>query len=260
VKSPDDLIEQYLDELVAQLTPLGPRRLRQVLAETEAHLWDAVAEAVERGMNERDAQGQAIARFGPVDALVAAEYRSTSRSALTMLRQAVSSLWSLGAIVAVAVGVSGLVAALVRLVFGRTVLIDVAPNTVLLARDCARWLAGDPTAGSCRDAAIADWADEVVGYRVAVGVLGVLALLAYRLLRRRGSLVDVLPRAVSDTVAVTGFAVGALLTLVLGWSAVATAGGHGSGQWFSASIVALIAAVIFSVRLVSDLRQARATD
>ena len=39
MKSPDDLIEQYLDELVAQLMPLGPRRLRQVLAETEAHLW-----------------------------------------------------------------------------------------------------------------------------------------------------------------------------------------------------------------------------
>ena len=101
MKSPDDLIEQYLDELVAELTPLGPRRLRQVLAETEAHLWDAVAVAVEAGMNERDAQGQAIARFGPADALVAAEYRRTSRSALTVLRQAVSSLWLLGAIVAV---------------------------------------------------------------------------------------------------------------------------------------------------------------
>lgn len=92
MKSPDDLIEQYLDELVAQLMPLGPRRLRQVLAETEAHLWDAVAEAVEGGMNELDAQRRAITRFGPVDALVAAEYRSTSTSALTVLRQTVSSL------------------------------------------------------------------------------------------------------------------------------------------------------------------------
>ena len=71
---------------------------------------------------------------------------------------------------------------------------------------------------------------------------------------------DGLPRAVSDTVAVTGFAVGALLTLVLGWNAVVTAAGHGSGQWFSASIVALIAAVIFTVRLVFGLRQATATD
>lgn len=107
---------------------------------------------------------------------------------------------------------------------------------------------------------LADWADEVVGYRVAVGVLAVMALIAYRLLRGRLSLVDGPPRAVSDTVVVTGFAVGALLTLVLGWSAVVTAGGHGSGQWFSASIVALIAVVIFMLRLVSDPRQARATD
>ncbi len=258
--SADDLIEQYLDELVAQLAPLGPRRLRQVLAETEAHLRDAVAEAVAGGMDERDAHAQAIARFGPVDALVAAEYQSKAGSALTVGRQAVSSLWLLGAIAGVAVGVSGLAAALVPLVFGRTFLIDVAPNTVLTATDCARWLAGDPTAGSCRDAAIADWADEVVGYRVAVGVLGVLALIAYRLLRRRGWLADGLPRAVSDTVAVTGFAVGALLTLVLGWNAVATAGGHGSGQWFSATIVALTAAMIFTLRLVSDLRQTRATE
>ncbi len=165
----------------------------------------------------------------------------------------------LGAIAGVAVGVSGLVAALVPLVFGRTFLIDVAPNTVLSATDCARWVAGDPTAGSCRDAATADWADEVVGYRVAVGGLGVLALVGYRLLRRRGWLADGLPRAVNDTVAVTGFAVGALLTLVLGWNAVATAGGHGSGQWFSATIVALTAAMIFTLRLVSDLRQTSAT-
>lgn len=256
--SADDLIEQYLDELVAQLAPLGPRRLRQVLAESEAHLRDAVAEAVAGGMDERDAHAQAIARFGPVDALVAAEYQSKAGSALTVGRQAVSSLWLLGAIAGVAVGVSGLAAALVPLVFGRTFLIDVAPNTVLSATDCARWLAGDPTAGSCRDAAIADWVDEVVGYRVAVGVLGVLALVG--LLRRRGWLADGLPRAVSDTVAVTGFAVGALLTLVLGWNAVATAGGHGSGQWFSATIVALTAAMIFTLRLVSHLRQTRATE
>ncbi len=122
-------------------------------------------------MDERDAQAQAIARFGSVDALIAAEYQSKAGSAWTFARQAVSSMWLLGAIAGVAVGVSGLVAALVPLVFGRRFLIDVAPNTVLSATDCARWLAGDPIAGSCRDAAIADWADEVVGYRIAVGVL-----------------------------------------------------------------------------------------
>ena len=90
----DDLIEEYLDDLVAKLAPLGSRRLRQVLAESEAHLRDAVADAVQSGMSERDAQVHAIAQFGPVDVLVAAEQRVASLSAPSLARQAVRACGS----------------------------------------------------------------------------------------------------------------------------------------------------------------------
>jgi hypothetical protein len=250
-----DLIESYLDELVLALGPLGPRRLRRVLAETEAHLWDAAEDAVRQGMNERDAQAQAIARFGPAPDLAEAERRAgMSGAAAHVLRQAISSGWLLGAIAGLAVGVSGLLAALVRVVFGGPILVDAAPNVVLSASDCARWLAGDPAARTCRDAAVSDWTAEVIGSRLAAGLLGLLAVLAYRRLRRRGWLAEGLPRTVTDTVAATGFAVGALLTLALGCDALLTAGGHGSGQWFSGSAAALAAALIFGWRLLADLR------
>jgi len=135
--------------------------------------------------------------------------------------------------------------------------VDVRPGQVLSAADCARWLAGDPGAVSCHDAAVADWVDEVVGYRLVLGMFGVLALVVLLLLRRRwlprGRWV-MLPATVGDTLAVTLFAIGGLWAVLLGVDAVVVNSGNGSGQWFSAVPVALAALAVFSVRLIHDLR------
>jgi hypothetical protein len=45
-------------------------------------------------------------------------------------------------------------------------------------------------------------------------------------------------------------------TLGLGINAIAVTSGDGSGQWLSAAVVALIAAGVFGVRLIRDLRPA----
>lgn len=247
-------IEEYLDELVVALVPLGPRRLRHVLAETEAHLRDAASEGVRQRLSEREAQEQAVARFGPAAALAEDERRATAPGLREMLGHVISSGWRLGALAGIAVGVSGLLAAVVRVVLGAPFLVDVDPGVVLAPADCARWLAGEPAATSCRDAVLGDWTAEIIGSRLLVGILGLLALLAHRALRRRGWLPAGLPGAVDDGVAVTGFAVGALLTLALGGDALVRAAGHGSGQWFSAAAVSLAAVAIFGRRFVADLR------
>ncbi len=250
-------IELYLDELVVALTPHRPRALRHLLAEAEAHLRDDAAHAVAAGLSPREAETQAVERFGPAADVAAAERSRLVTPLPVVARQLLMTALLLGGIGAVAVGVSGLVAELVRLLAGAQVLVAPRPGTALAAADCARWLAADPGAHTCRDAAVADWVDEVVGYRIAMGALGLVALGAFAWLRRRSpgsSGWTTLPSTVGNTLALTGFAVAGLWTLGLGIDLVVVDSGNGSGQWLSAAPVALVAAAVFGVRLVRDLR------
>lgn len=254
----DSPIENYLDDLVAAMTTRRPRELRNLLAETEAHLRDDAEAAVARGGTPQAAEAQAVASFGPVRELVVAEQRQAT-TLRTVLRQTLSTAVLLGAIGALAVGLSGVLAEVIRLFGGARSLAGVAPDRVLSASDCARWLAANPAAHGCREAAVADWASEAVSYRIAVGVLGALALLAFRWLRRRNlrhERATGLPPAVRDTIAFTLFAVAGVATLGLGVDALVISPGTGAGQWLSAAPVALAAAVIFGRRLVRELRAA----
>jgi hypothetical protein len=136
------------------------------------------------------------------------------------------------------------------------VVVDVAPGRTLSAADCARWLRLDSGAASCRDAAVADWTNEVVWYRIVVGLLGAVALAGYFVIRRRWQHRQqwiTLPSAISNTIAVTLFGAAGIWTLAMGIDAVATASGHGSGQWLSAAPVALAAAAVFAIRLLRDV-------
>lgn len=162
----------------------------------------------------------------------------------------------LGGIGAAAIGLSGVLAAVLRLVAGSRVLAAPAPHQVLSAADCARWLAADPAARTCRAAVTADWANEVIWYRIAIGLLGVVGLLILRFARKRwipNGRWAYLPPAVRDTIAVTLFAIGGVWTLGMGIDAIIVSSGNGSGQWLSAAPVALLAAAVFAVRLIRDI-------
>jgi len=255
----DSPIEAYLDQVVLGLSTRSPRQLRHLLAETEAHLRDDAERAMAQGMSAPEAEAQAVLRFGPARELVAAERARALLPIGELVRRVLSTAWVLGGIGALAVGVSGLIAAVIRVAGGTQALVDVAPDQALSAPDCARWLAADPGAHTCRDAALSDWAAETVYYRIAIGVLGAMALLAFGLLRRRRAHAQrwtTLPSAVSNTIAVTAFGAAGCWTLGLGVSAIVTNSGHGSGQWFSAAAVALGAAGGFGWRLVHDVRSA----
>lgn len=249
----DSPVETYLDELVASLSVRRPQQLRHLLAEAEAHLRDDADDLMSQGHSPERAEALAVARFGPAHDLVAADDTRFTLPLRVVFRQTVITGVLLAGIGGLAVGVSGLIAAVVRAVAGSRALVDVAPGQALSATDCARWLAADPGAGSCRNAAVADWAAETVVYRIAAGLLGAVCVLAYVWLRRRGERA-VLPPAVGNTVALTLFAAGGVWTLAMGVQTFSVSSGEGSGQWLSASPVALVAAAVFGWRVLRDLR------
>ena len=255
---PESPIEIYLDELVARMPAQEPRALRQLLAETEAHLRDDAARAEAEGASPHDAELDAVRRFGPVPEMVGAEQRRLATPLSTVARQIVATALLLGSVGAIAVGVSGVIAEVFQRTAGVRALVDFRPGQVLSGSDCARWLAADPTAHDCKAAALYDWVGEIVIYRVVLGLLGVAALAVFFLLRRRWTRLhrwSMLPPLVSDTIATTAFATAGIWTLGTGIDTLAVGPGTGYGQWFSAAPVALAAAMFFGIRLVRDLRR-----
>jgi hypothetical protein len=251
-------IDRYLDQLFVELSATRPRDARHLLAETEAHLRDAAAEEVSGGLDETDAEAAAVSRFGPSTLMVRAELRRQRPPLRTIALATVASGWFLGALGAIAVGMSGIAAAGLRLVGGATFIADTRPTGVLRASDCSRWLSAAPAARSCHQAAVTDWANETVAYRIALGVLGVGALTLLIVVRKRWTRAGrwtTLPATVVDTIAVMAFGASGVWLAGLGLDAVVVASGHGAGQWLSAAPIALAAALVFGVRLLRDLRE-----
>ena len=254
-------IEDYLDEIVRGMQGAPARQLRHLLAEVECHLRDQAAVAVDRGLSEVEAEESAVQAMGPASDLVRSEVQVAQEPVPALIRRAVASgLW-LASVGALVVGVSGVTAALVRVLWGASALVDVPPGQVLSAADCSRWLLGASTAGSCRAAAISDWVGEVIGLRLFAGVVGIAGLLAYRTLKRnwtRRGVWAVLPTQVTATIGLVAFGAAAALTLGNGVDLLVIAGGRGSGQWLSAAPVAAVAGLWFALVLARSLRQSHA--
>ena len=250
----DSPIERYLDKLFVELRANNPRDARSLLSETEAHLRDAADEAERSGLDREHAEQSAVERFGDVGLIAASDRDRTATH--VAVRIALSGWW-LGCVGAIAVGVSGLIAGLMRLAGASTTFIAGSRATTnLTASDCANWLAGYPHAHSCAEAALNDWAAEIVGYRIAFGILGALALTALTLARRRSPRIrgwSPLPVTITNTIATTVFSIAALWLAGLGIDTLILSDAHGAGFWLSAAPVALIAAVIFGVRLLHDM-------
>jgi hypothetical protein len=257
-----DLVEQYLDQLYARLR-CAPRDARRILAEAEDHLREAVTDGLAAGLTQAEAEEQAVSSFGSVRAVVRAHDRRLRRlPTLAVLRDVVMAAWQLGAIGLVAVGASGLIAWVMNAAFGRP-FVGGAPGTIRYpATDCQHWLAIWPHAQSCAQAAMLENSSDAVSLRLAAGVLGLAALAAYHLARRRSR--DVLPESFTPTVAMTLFGAAGLLLAgmtvddtVLGMrSGLGTAAG--AGFYLSGAIVALAMALRYARDLNrSILQQAR---
>jgi hypothetical protein len=245
-------IDAYLDDLVRRLDQRRPRELRALLAEAEAHLHDE-AEALERGgMARDDAEREAVRRFGPAAQVAELDHRRSIPGYGEIARRVLRSGLLLGSIGGIVVGLSGLIAWAVRAVGGTTALVGSRGDAAVSAADCARRLASVPGAHDCRALALADWSDEVVWYRLALGMLGVLGLLVWygwRRAGRAGRWTQLNPE-IQDAIAAVLFGADAA------WTALQGLGASGKGQWFSVTVVAVPAAAWFGLRLVRDLRTA----
>jgi hypothetical protein len=244
-------VEEYLDRLLIELRG-SARDVRRILAETEEHLRDATAEGVAEGLSEEEAQRRAVDRFGPPRVVASRFGRPPVWPAVTALARAGVPLAVVGLI---AIGVSGVVSEVLGRLFGPAFVAGDLPDVRYTAARCADFQEYFP-GKSCLDAAAWHHWGEVVEYRAATGVLGLLLLVGWLLYRRRRRLDTrlTLPAGLmaGAAAALYGLAAAALLLVGLD-SAVAGGMTSGAGQWLSAGGVALIAAVAYGLMLIRSL-------
>lgn len=238
----DDPIELYLDRVAGVLTG-PPRQVRHTLAEVEAHLLDAAAEARVRGLDEEAARAEAVHRMGPVSGVAVRPWADP------VLRRgaALAALLAAG-IGGLAVGLAGLLAVLVRAVWGDGAVATPFPAGSYGPADCARWQAVRPGL-DCVAAMTADHADDFVRNAVVAAVAGLFPLLAYRAARRRWPVAP-------WWVPLVGFGLAGLAAVGLvgiGVDGLLSTGTGGWGQSFSLAAAAALATVWFATRVRRSL-------
>jgi hypothetical protein len=222
-------IEDYLDELLRR-THADPRTIRRLLDEANDHLFAAASEFEVAGMARVDAEREAVRRLGPATELARGSWR---RSFKAMVLEVLRAAILLGGWGLVAVGLSGGVVALMNAVVGRGF---VGGGTVL------------GTGGHT----ITETAHDAVSLRILAGIVGLLVLAGYALLRRYARPATVLPSGLVDALGAAGFAAA---TVVLGGAAVdqGTISGNGVGFFLSGALISLAGAIAFCARATRAL-------
>ena len=165
--------------------------------------------------------------------------------ALTLGRMAVVGL--------LAVGVSGAVAAGMGAAFGKSFVSGDPPDITHSQARCADLFEYAPHAHTCEEAATFHHYGEVVGYRLAAGVLGRLALIAYIWLRRRIRASGTLSPEFEATVGATLYGAAALFLLASSVDGFVAGGAKGVGDYLSGGIVALALAGYYARSLYRKL-------
>jgi hypothetical protein len=253
--SPADPVEDYLDRLLVSLNG-SPRQVRHTLAEVEAHLRDAAAEGMAAGLPEPEAQARAVERIGPVTA-VTGRTSVLARPSRALARRLALTAALVGGGGLLAVGGSALVGWALDTVRGDRFMQAPFPPGTYTRADCARWLANDPGTHSCVTAMLTDHVGDFLRNATACGLLGLLLLGTYLMLRRRWrdrATLTALPAA-------TAPALGTALALL---AAIALAGqvidietvqhGVGAGTPLSLAVAAVAAAAGFGISLWAGAR------
>lgn len=247
-----DPIEQYLAQLRGGLRS---RDAELILAEAEDHLRETVAAGLAAGLTEREAQEAAISAFGSVTAVVRAHVERPGnlikgRTATALLADLVLSAWKLGSIGLTAIGASGLVVAVMNIVFGRS-FTGQPPDGVTFPRSvCADWMSAWTGAHTCAQAAMLEASSDAVILRLFAGLSGIALLAAYvvtrHVLRRLGRDPGAPLAGYFPLLAACVFGAGALglaLAQLTGFTVTA-----GPGTYLSGALVAAAAAAWYGVR------------
>jgi hypothetical protein len=147
-----------------------------------------------------------------------------------------------------AIGASGLLAWAMGATFGKAFVAGDPPGVTYTAERCADLAEYAPGAKSCEEAAVVHHFGETVDYRLAAGVLGLLAIGPFVWIRRRlRAGTHALPRGFEATIgtAVFGLAAGGLLLAGLG--TLTEGASHGAGAYLSGGILALGVAIAYAV-------------
>jgi hypothetical protein len=246
--SPADLVEDYLDRLLVSISG-SPRQVRHTLAEVEEHLRDAVAEGVAEGLPEPEAQARAVARMGPVTA-VAGRSALITRPSLALVRRLILTAALVGSGGLIAAGGAGLIGRVLAAAAGNEFLTAPWPPGTYTRADCTRWLAGDPGTHSCVTAMLADHVGDYLLQTAAAGVLGLLMLGLYLVLRRRWrdrATLTALPGGTAQLAGAALAAVTAIACLADAADIESVQHGIGAGGPLSLGIAAAAAAVTFGL-------------
>jgi hypothetical protein len=246
----DDVIEQFLDRLLVSLSG-SPRQVRHTLTEVEAHLRDAAAEGMAAGLSEQDAQLWAVERMGPVHEVTGGPAALTRPSGALLRRLTLTACLVGGAGLA-AVGGAGLIGRWFEAVRGNAFLTAPWPPGSYTQADCARWLAGDPGTHSCVTAMLADHAGDIMMEAAAAGVLGVLILAVYVVLRMRWrdrATMTALPAGSAEALGAVLAGLAAVACFGVAWNIESTQHGMGAGTPWSLGLAAAAAAVAFALAL-----------
>jgi hypothetical protein len=250
-------VEDYLDRLLMSLSG-QPRYVRHTLAEVEAHLHDAVADELAAGRTQLEAEHVAVARIGAVHA-VTGHTELFSRPSAAVVRRTTLAGSLIGGVALMAYALSaGISWALAAIRGGEFVTAPFPPGSYTAA-DCTHWLAGDPSTHNCLTAMTSDHVADIILQGTAAGFLGLIALLAFWIMRQRwqdrGTLIA-LPVGSAE-------AVGVILALLVAFAGAGNAvdletieRGVGAGQPIAIAIAALCAAAFFAVRLYRGVRTA----
>jgi hypothetical protein len=253
--TPSDLIEDYLDRLLFSISG-SPRQVRHTLAEVEEHLRDAVAEGMAEGLPEPEAQARAVARMGPVTA-IAGRGALIARPSLALARRLVLTAALVAGGGLIAIGGAGLIGRLLAAAAGDKFLTAPWPPGTYTQSDCARWLAGDPRTHSCVTAMLADHTGDYLLQTAAAGVLGLLVLGLYLMLRQRWrdrATLTALPRGAAQLAGAVMAGVAAIGCFANVADIESTQHGIGAGQPLSLGIAASATAAVFGLWLARTVR------
>jgi hypothetical protein len=163
-----------------------------------------------------------------------------------LVRQLVGRALVLGSIGLIAVGASGLVAAIGGWTLGRSWVAGDPPSVHYSSARCSDFREYAPGARTCEQAATSHHFGEVVNYRLLAGIVGVALLIVCVACTKRGwhlFRTDRLPIAFDATIAATIFTI--LGIGLVGYGVDQQALGYaGAGAYLSAGLVAIIAAAI----------------
>jgi len=253
----EDLIEEYLDHVLVSLSG-SPRQVRHTLAEIEAHLRDAVAEGLAAGLPESEAQARAVLRMGPVNGVTGMP-AVLSRPSEALVRRLTLTVALVGGAGLTAIGVAGLIGRWFLAVKGTAFLTAPFPPGSYTRADCARWLAGDRGTRSCVTAMLADHAGDVMLEATAAGVLGLLLLAGYVVLRSRWhdrGTMTAWPPGFAEALAVVLAGLSAVGCFATAWNIETTQRGIGAGVPWSLGLAATGTAIAFALSLVYIRRPA----